>query len=593
MPFVSRRNFLSTTARAAVALTAGSFTIVEASLAQNAEPSATRNASDQALDQFIEAYMKAMNSPGLTLGTANRAGTVRVASYGFSNPALKRPVEPAQLFHIGSITKSFVALVLLQLHEEGKLDLHKPVLDYLPWLPIVTSYGAVSTHDLLTHTSGLPDALSLIPSDPATRYRQAWRPGERFYYCNLGFDILGNLIEALDRRTWPAALQARVLDQIGMRATAPVITNDIRQRTAESWVPYFEDRPYPRNGRLAPAANLQFDDAAGSIASTPGDMALYIQTLLNRGQAPNARIVSADSFALMTKPWIKAPDFGPNASYGYGIAVETLDGHTVLRHTGGMASFMSAINIDLDAGVGAFASINAQQGYRPVPVARYAVQLMGASVSGKAAPKPPDIDDPKVVKNSADYVGVYSSPDDKTIEITGDGALFAAVNGRRFPLQRSAGDSFIAADPLFARASFLFGRAKNENERGKEKEKGKDKEQEKAKPGPVVELMHGSGWYTNSKYSGPRSFTVPPEYSALTGTYLGVGSFESSSAEIVILKGELWAEGQSSLERIGEYEFRPTEAAPNPERVEFFFIVNGKARLLKFSGAAFFRFEGE
>ena len=574
---ITRRNFLATSARTAAALTAGSFLVVEA--AQSQAPSAARTPVDQALDQFIETYMKAMNSPGLTLGTANRAGTVRVASYGFSNPSLKLPVEPNMLFHIGSITKSFVALICLQLHEEGKLDLHKPILDYLPWLPIVTTYGSVSAHDLLTHTSGLPNPDTPFPSDPSTRYHQAWKPGERFYYCNLGFSILGHLIEALDHRTWPAALKARILEPVGLKATAPVITNDIRPRTAESWVPYFEDRPYPRFGRLAEAANLQFDHAAGSIASNPADMTLYIQMLLNRGQAPNARIVSPESFALMSKPWIKATEFGPTANYGYGIAVDTLDGHKILRHTGGMASFMSAINIDLDAGVGAFASINAQQGYRPTAVAQYAVQLMGASAASKPAPAPPAIDDTKVVKNAADYVGVYTSPDGKTVEITGDNALFALTPGKRVSLQRSDGDSFIATDPELALYSFLFVRAKNE----------KDKD----KPGPVVELMHGGAWFTNAKYSGPKEFATPPEYAALTGTYLEAGGFEGSSVDIVILKGELWLEGECSFERVGEYEFRPTEDAPNPERVEFFYIVNGKARLMKITGADFYRFEEE
>jgi D-alanyl-D-alanine carboxypeptidase len=578
MPIVTRRNFLSASARTAAALTAGSFLVVEAAPAQSA---AARTPVDQALDKFIESYMKAMNSPGLTLGTANREGTVRVASYGFSNPGLKLPVEPNMLFHIGSITKSFVALVCLQLHEEGKLDLHTPVLDYLPWLPIVTGYGPVSAHDLLTHSSGLPNALQLIPSDPATRYRQAWKPGERFYYCNLGFDILGNLIQALDGRTWPAALKARILDPLGMKDTAPVITNDIRPRTAESWVAYFEDRPYPRFGRIAPAANLQFDDAAGSIASTPGDMTIYIQMLLNRGQGAHSRIVSADSFALMSKPWIKAAEFGKDANYGYGIAVETVDGHTILRHTGGMASFMSALYLDLDAGAGAFSSTNAMQGYRPTPVSQYAVQLMAAAAAGKAAPAPPAIEDPKVIKNAADYVGVYSSSDGKAIEITGDNALFATVAGQRIPLQRSGADSFIATDPQLARSTFMFGRTKNESAK------------EKDKPGPVVELMQGKGWYTNSRYSGPKTFTTPPEYSAFSGTYLCYGPFEGTSAEIVVLKGELWVEGETSLERIGENEFRPAEDAPNPERVEFLFIANGKARLVKFSGADFFRFESE
>ena len=148
-------------------------------------------------------------------------------------------------------------------------------------------------------------------------------------------------------------------------------------------------------------------------------------------------------------------------------------------------------------------------------------------------------------------------------------------------LQRQGSDSFIATDPSLARYAFVFGRAKN------------DDAKEKDKPGPVVELMHGSGWYTNSRYSGPKSFNTPPEYAAFTGTYLCYGPFEGESANIVVLKGELWAEGQTALERIGENEFRPTEDAPNPERVEFFFIANGKARLLKFSGADFFRFEGE
>ena len=583
MPFISRRNFLSTAARSAAVITAGSFLVIESARPQ--ATTAAKSPTDRALDQFIEFYMKAMNSPGLTLGIANRAGTVRAASFGFSNPGLKLAVEPSMLFHIGSITKSFVALMLLQLHEEGKLDLHTPVLDYLPWLPIVTTYGPISVHDLLTHTSGLPNALQLIPSDPSTHYRQAWKPGERFYYCNLGFDILGILIEALDGRTWPAALRARILEPLAMSATSPVITNAIRPRTAESWVPYFEDRPYSRMGRLAAAANLQFDDAAGSIASTPGDMTLYMQMLLNRGHGTHARIVSPESFALMSKPWIKAEEFGPDASYGYGIAVETVDGHTILRHTGGMASFMSALYLDLDAGVGAFSSINAQQGYRPTLVSQYAVQLMAASAAGKPAPKPPENTDPKFAKNAADYVGTYTSSDGKEIEITADSSLVAVVQGQPITLQRTSGDHFAAVDPQLSRFLFVFGRAKTDT--------ANKPVREKPKAAPVVELVYGSGWYTNSRYTGPKSFPAAPEYGALTGTYLGAGGFEGTQTDIFIIKGQLCADGETMLERIGDYEFRPTEDAPNPERIEFHFIANGKARLMKFSGQDFFRFEGE
>src|SRR5215831_6723057 len=109
------------------------------------------------LDKFIEQYLSAMNAPGMALALANSEGIVRVNSYGFADLESKAPVTPDLLFEIGSITKSFVALTLLQLKDEGKLDLGRPILEYLPWLPIETNYGPVTTHHLLTHTSGLPD----------------------------------------------------------------------------------------------------------------------------------------------------------------------------------------------------------------------------------------------------------------------------------------------------------------------------------------------------------------------------------------------------------------------------------------------------
>jgi hypothetical protein len=350
-------------------------------------------------------------------------------------------------------------------------------------------------------------------------------------------------------------------------------------------VAYFEDRPYPSFGRLAPAANLQFGDAAGSIASTPADMTLYLQMLLNRGRGAHARIVTSESFALMSKPWTKAEELGPNANYGYGIAVETVDGHTILRHTGGMASFMSALYVDLDAGAGAFSSINAMQGYRPTPVSQYAVQLMGAAAANKPAPAVPAIEDATIVKDASDYTGAYTSPDGQAITISGDNALSASVAGKQIKLQRLAGDAFIATDPQLTRYAFVFGRGKGETV--------KEGDREKSKPGPVVELMHGSEWYPNAKYSGPKTFAAPSEYATFTGYYVGAGAFEGASIEIVVLKGELWAEGQSSLERIGGNEFRPTDDPPSAERVEFYFIANGKARSLKYSGADFFRFERE
>src|SRR5271157_651754 len=392
------------------------------------------NAIDSPLDRFIESYMREMNSPGMTLSLANRQGTVRVASFGFSDLEAHERVSTDQLFQIGSITKSFVALTLLQLRDEKKLDLHRPILDYLPWLPIETNYGPITTHHLLTHSSGLPNALGFSLTDPAARYVQAHRPGEHFHYCNLGFDLLGRLIAKLDGRPWAESVRKRIFEPLGMTSSSTVINNETRLRTAKNYMPFWDDRGYPRHGQIAPAGNMLFENAAGSICSTPGDMARYMQMLLRKGEG----IVSADGFALFCKPNIEARDLSPTAQYGYGIGVDQLDGHTILRHTGGMAAFSSSLIVDLDGGVAAFASINAQLGYRPNPVTVFGVQLMNAQSELKA----PELPDPMQVKNAADYAGTFESDNGRKLEVTNEGlglALVAADKGdkgdKRIPMQ--------------------------------------------------------------------------------------------------------------------------------------------------------------
>ncbi len=401
--YLERRAFLLGGMRTAAACTAAPFWVAEGAAQEQSQDPVFR-----ALDEFIRQYMRAMNSPGLTLALANASGSVRTAAFGFSDLEARTSLTPDLLFEIGSISKSFVALTLLQLREEGKLDLHRPILEYLPWLPIEASYGVITVHHLLTHTSGLPDALVLFLSDPQARHRQAFKPGEHFHYCNAGFTILGYLIEKLDSRPWPEAIRSRIFEPLGMTSSAAIITDETRRRTAKSYVPLYDDLTYARRSPLAPAPNLIFVNAAGSVVSTPGDMTRYLQMLVRRGQAPHGRVVSEESFALFSKPYIKASEFSPTASYGYGIAVDQLDGHTILRHTGGMTSFMSAMHIDLDGGVAAFASINAGQGYRPNPVTQFAVQLMNAQRHGKPLPNSPDLQDPMIVKNASDYAGAYS-----------------------------------------------------------------------------------------------------------------------------------------------------------------------------------------
>jgi D-alanyl-D-alanine carboxypeptidase len=519
-------------------------------------PSA-KSGFESKLDEFTATYMQAMNAPGMTQALTDAKGTVRTAGYGFANIDLKTPVAPEHLFQIGSITKSFVAITMMQLRDEGKVDLHRPVLEYLPWLPVVMPYGPITAHHLLTHSSGLPDASAIFQSDPAARHVQGFAPGAHFHYCNLGFGILGQIIEKLDGRLWYQCLQARILTPLGMKDTVPVITIESSARSATGYQPFFDDQVYPRQGRLTARPPEVFDSPAGSIASPAADMACYLRTLLNQGQGPGGRIVSEDGFRLMSTPYIQATEFSPTASYGYGIAVDVLNGHRILRHTGGMNCFASSIHVDLDGGVAAFASINAMQGYRPTAITQYAVELLRAEHEAKPLPAAEPLGNPMEVENAGEYAGVFQNTDGKQLVFKADGKrLLLVEGGSEVALQRRAGDSFLSTvEGRFSDYSLVFGRDKT----------------------AVVEVGYGPDWFASTGYRGDREFHSPNEYSAFVGRYRSDGG---DDVRVFVRKGQLWL-GDTRLTGLGSALFRIGDDSWSPDIGQFLTIVDGRARMLR------------
>ncbi len=573
---MTRRELLSLGARATMALTAGRFLVTESHAAEAHSVAEDTKFKDAflALDEFVKQYMREMNSPGMILVLSDRAGIRRTATYGLSDLEQKFRVAPNQLFHIGSISKSFTAIAVLQLHEEGKLDLYKPILDYLPWLKIETKYAPITAHHLLTHTSGLPGNVSIFLSDPAAKHKTGFAPGEHFHYCNLGFDILGRLISQLDKRTYGESIRRRILQPLGMNATEPAVNSDIRDRTAKNYVIYHDERPFQRGGKLAEAPQLIFEKGSGSIASTAGDMGLYINMLVNRGKGAKGRVLSEDSFKLFSKPYIKAEDFSPTASYGYGIAIDQLDGHTILRHTGGMVSFMSAMQVDIDEGVGAFASINAMQGYRPNPVVMYALKTMRAANAKQPMPQRPAPNPSTRIEKAADYAGVFTAPDGRKLEFTSAGnALFVLYKGKRLQLETTADGRFLIPHRDFERFPINFRR-----------EKGKDT--------PVTDVSYGADWYANDKYKGERNFSLSKKWSAFVGHYRNDSPW-IGSLRVVPLKGKLSIDGLLPLEAIDSNTFRLADKPHSPEWIAFLDVVGGKAMHLKFSGEDYWCIESK
>ena len=567
MEGISRRGFLGWTAWTAAGLGAARLLGVPVLSAAEAPASPTL----RAIDQFVERHRKERGLPGLTLGIADRNGVVAVRTYGHADVKTGLAVTPQNLFEIGSITKSFVGITLLQLREEGKLDLNRPIREYLPWLRIESSHAPITTHHLLTHTSGLPNPLSL-PSIPLWT---AHAPGEHFHYCNAGYQILGLLIETLDKRPLRESLRTRIFKPLGMNASEPVISHETRQRMPVSYWPLYDDRPFQRHGPIVEAPHIAMDNAAGCIASTPGDMALYMRMLLNNGRmgrTPQGRLISEESFALFMKPAIPSPGFGEGAGYGYGIAVQPVEGRTLLRHTGGMVSFSSALQVDLDAGFGAFASVNASlAGYRPNAVAAYALAVLRAEAEKKPLPPMPELDDPYKVANAADYVGTYTAPagsDTRKLVLSAEGTLLKLVHkGEQIPLEIVAPDHFYVSHPDFALFPLSFERTEK----------------------TVTEASSGGDWYAGERYTGSRTFETPPEWRAFAGHYRNENPWEGSF-RVVLRKGRLWL-GGDPLVPLGPGLFRLGEEEHAPNRIRFEDVANGKALRAVVSGVEYRRIE--
>ena len=521
------------------------------------------------LDRYVEQYLRDMNAPGLTLVLADSSGIQRVCAYGMEDLERRIPLNPERLFHIGSISKSFLGLCLVQLQDEGKLDFHRPIRDYLPWLRFddanTPDAKPITTHHLLTHGGALPDG-ALFPPDPSFRHRATAAPGTFFHYCNMGYEALGLLLAHLDGGSVAESFRKRLLVPLGMSATEPVITLDAADRMATSYQARLNDRPYPRHGALARSVPMAMKAASGCVAAPARDMGAYLTMLIRRGEGPNGRVVSAAGFDGFMGRHQAAEHFGPGAAYGYGIAVDLLDGHTRLRHTGGMTSFASALEVDLDAGCGVFASINAMQGYRPRPVAEYALRLMRACREGKPLPPVPAADPAWRVPAAADYAGRYTANDGRVLEFAAQGErLFLLRGTERIAVEPLAPEIFTVAHTDFAHFPLVFTRVGNDGK------------------GAVAEAAWGDDWYAGNAYAGPRNFTMPTAWQHYTGEYRTEDPWLGST-RISARQGKLWMNGAIPLEASGDGRFFLRDEPDSPEWVSFREPVNGKACAMVLSG---------
>ena len=528
-----------------------------------------------AIDLYTEHWMGQVNMPGLALAVTDREQLLRVATFGYADLAAARPVQPGTMFEIGSIGKSFTNVALMQLRDEGLLDLRAPVSTYLPWFEVQSDHGPITTHHLMTHTAGLPSGTDIGPHG----LYEAWAlresrtgapPGEYFRYSNVGYKTLGFLLEELDGRSYRESIQTRVLDPLSMGDSHPVIGYETRKRAAVGYRSFYDDRPEHVSHGLAPALWTEYGVGDGCQASTAGDMATYLRMLMNRGSGAAGRLMSGESFRLMTHRAIATQQWG-GAHYGYGLTMAEVDGHAYLGHGGSTTGFVAGMIADLEDGIGVVVLVNGYvQSYGAVDMAMHMLKLLRVGLRGEEMPPTPVVANPQSISNAADYAGTYSAGEDRlTVTAQGEG-LSLQWRGLDVGLQRRGVDSFYLPHPDLERHLLEFGR---DGER-------------------VVEVFHGPDWYVGEEYSGPASFDYPVEWEGFTGHYRAY-NFGLTNFRIVLRMGSLLlvypSGGHEPLVPLGEGLFRIGEDLRSPETIRFDAVASGRALRVTCSGCPYYR----
>ena len=529
----------------------------------------------EAIDRYVEHRMQETNMPGLALAVTDQEKLLRAASFGYADLAAGKPIEPGLMFEIGSIGKSFTNVALMQLRDEGRLDLQAPVSRYLPWFEAQSGYEPITAHHLMTHTSGLATGTDIGPhglyeSWALRNSKTGAPPGEYFRYSNVGYKTLGFLLEEVDGRSYQDAIQARVLDPLGMRDSHPVIGHETRRRSATGYRSFYDDRPEHRAHGLVPALWTEYGVGDGCQASTTEDMCIYLRMLMNRGSGPKGRIMSEESYGLMTQRAIATQQWG-GAWYGYGLTSADVDGHAYLGHGGSTTGFVAAMVADLDAGIGVVALINGiAESYAAVGMAMRALSLVRAGLQGEQMPSVPPATDPSQVINAADYAGSYGSGEDRMV-ITAQGeGLTLHWRGREAALERRGEDSFYVSHPELELFLLEFGR---DGDR-------------------VVEAFHGPDWRVGEGYAGPEGFDYPKEWESYQGHYRAY-NFGLTNFRVVLRKGQLLliypAGGHEALSSLGEGLFRIGQDPRSPETLRFDAIASGRALRATYSGCPYYR----
>lgn len=270
---------------------------------------------------------------------------------GKADLSASRDVTCDTEFRVGSISKTFVALALLKLEEEGKINLYARLQDVAPEIPLNNRWASsnpVRIVNLLEHSAGFDD---MQPSEVYNRHDRwdypllnvfkrfqepqdvRWPPGTRFSYSNPGYGIAGYLIEKVSGQPFDAYIQQNLLAPSGITVGDFRLTDANRAVLAQG----YEGNP----PRVVPYKNIYLRPA-GDMKASPGELAKLVQFFLRRGRAGDVALVRPESIARMEYPeTISSAKHGLRLGYGLANYTESDGGVITHGHDGGIDGFIS------------------------------------------------------------------------------------------------------------------------------------------------------------------------------------------------------------------------------------------------------------
>jgi CubicO group peptidase (beta-lactamase class C family) len=343
---------------------------------------------------WLDDFLERRGLPGMAVAVVDGDGGSTFTAKGWADLG-RRLIQEDTLFELGSIGKTFTAVLAVEL-----LDPSARVTEYLSWFEVRSAYEPIRIEHLLTHSAGLIRGGDMTADSRfdvwALRDTETgFAPGERFSYSNVGYRVLGYVLEAATGTAYPALLRTHILEPLGLESTEPEIGVDVRGRMAVGYDRLHDDRRPSPDDPLFPAPWVETGTADGCLAATAGDLAVFGHALL----AGTARQLTSELLVESGDGW----------SYGYGLEAKG----SLVRHGGSMPGFASTLLGDRESGIAVAALMNGPDEHDATEeVARFALDLhRGARPTppGDPVPWPPDSPSAPELEEHGALYGRYRS----------------------------------------------------------------------------------------------------------------------------------------------------------------------------------------